>query len=250
MNGKLCWKNKMSRWMISGTLLQFRIRRMSQSPLLIWTILIHRVTSGGKTTLAREDQDVLNTLKSNMVDPKVRPVVDSADAQKAMRIFEEELGNVQQTGLSWEDTPDESDGSELGDDFILPENFTFHLPDEDTSNHAAQSHDDTDHDIAEPESAEPAEFFQPVVDDLSMDFPQPQPEEAEEPEDIPVFHTENIDLTPQPNTRKDSSHEIIEGFPLTKFVLRAWIYRELLIRWMHRNQNRKSRNISNLQFPS
>ena len=38
MNGKLCWKNKMSRWMISGTLLQFRIRKMSQSPLLIWTI--------------------------------------------------------------------------------------------------------------------------------------------------------------------------------------------------------------------
>ena len=175
--------------------------------------LIHRVTSGGKTTLAREDQDVLNTLKSNMVDPKVRPVVDSADAQKAMRIFEEELGNVQQTGLSWEDTPDESDGSELGDDFILPENFTFHLPDEDTSDHAAQSHDDTDHDIAEPESAEPAEFFQPVVDDLSLDFPQPQPEEAEEPEDIPVFHTENIDLTPHPNTRRDSSHEIIEVSP-------------------------------------
>lgn len=53
--------------------------------------LIHRVTSGGKTTLAREDQDVLNTLKSNMVDPKVRPVVDSADAQKAMRILKKNL---------------------------------------------------------------------------------------------------------------------------------------------------------------
>ena len=38
MNGKLCWKNKMSRWMISGILPQFRIRKMSQSPLLIWTI--------------------------------------------------------------------------------------------------------------------------------------------------------------------------------------------------------------------
>lgn len=177
--------------------------------------LIHRVTAGSNTTLSKEDQDVLTTLKSNMVDPRIRPVVDSSDSQKAMRIFEEELGDVQKTGLSWEDTPDKTEDPGLDDDFILPENFTFHLPEEDAQNDAVSNQMDSDSDIITPEE-QPAEFFQPVVDDLSPDFSQAQSKESAEPEDIPVFHTENIDPEPQEQIiprRQTSSHEIIEVSP-------------------------------------
>ena len=91
MNGKLLLKNKMSRWMISGTLLAISDQEDEPVTSPYLDDLIHRVTSGGKTTLAREDQDVLQYFKINMVDQKVRPVVDSADAQKAMRILKKNL---------------------------------------------------------------------------------------------------------------------------------------------------------------
>lgn len=175
--------------------------------------LINRVASGGKTTLAREDQDVLNTLKSNMVDPNIRPIVDSEDSRQAMRIFEEELGSVQKTGLSWEDTPEEDSLSEMDDDFILPENFAFHLPDEDRSDHTEQN---SIHKEAIPE----VDFFQPVVDDILTDDSQTQiPDiDIEAEDDLPVFHPENIDSVPQVSSapaagqtpRRESSHEIIE----------------------------------------
>lgn len=76
--------------------------------------------ASGKPSLAKEDQTVLHTLKSNMPIPLVRPVADSQQAQRTMKLFEENLGDVQQTGLSWEDSPDVED-----DDLIAPEDFHF-----------------------------------------------------------------------------------------------------------------------------
>lgn len=78
--------------------------------------LINRVASSGKTTLAKEDQDVLHTLKSNTVSPTVKPVVDSSNMQQAINLFEEKIGDEQQTGLSWE-TED--------DDLIPADSFVF-----------------------------------------------------------------------------------------------------------------------------
>lgn len=80
--------------------------------------LIHRVASG-KPSLAKEDQTVLHTLKSNMPSAPVEPVADSEQMNRTMKLFEENLGDVQQTGLSWEDAETQED------DLIAPEDFHF-----------------------------------------------------------------------------------------------------------------------------
>ena len=150
--------------------------------------LINRVASG-KPQLAKEDQTVLHTLKSNMPIPPVRPVADSQQAQRTMKLFEETLGDVQQTGLSWEDTPDEDD------DLIAPEDFHF-------GEHFVE---------AEPQLQAPVE-----------ETPQPQ-EPAQEPPQEPAasFDPDNIHLEDEPEVeellptpeRKQPSHEIIEVSP-------------------------------------
>ncbi len=162
--------------------------------------LIDRVTSG-KPSLAREDQAVLNTLKSNMVDPAVRAVVDSEDSRRAMKIFEEELGDVQQTGLSWENAPEE----ELEDGFLTPDMIHF-------DPEAARQ---IEIPVSQPQpeqTCQTADFFQPVVEEESCEpavsvIPE-QPSFC--PEAI-VLEDEPVAPAPKPTSeRRTPSHEIIE----------------------------------------
>lgn len=162
--------------------------------------LIDRVASG-KPSLAREDQAVLNTLKSNMVDPTVRAVVDSEDSRRAMKIFEEELGDVQQTGLSWENAPEEN----LGDGFLTPEMIHF-------DPEAARQSDDS---ASQPQPEQTAEFFQPI---LQEDEEKPVQASAPVISQEASFCPEAISLDDEPAApapkpaaeRRAPSHEIIE----------------------------------------
>lgn len=158
--------------------------------------LIDRVASG-KPSLAREDQAVLNTLKSNMVDPTVRAVVDSENSRRAMKIFEEELGDVQQTGLSWENAPEE----DLGDGFLTPEMIHF--------DPEAAVHPDCSN--SQPETpCQTAEFFQPILEEEPPEPPVIPEEASFSPEDI-TLEDEPVAPTPKPiPERRTSPHEIIE----------------------------------------
>lgn len=141
--------------------------------------------AGGKPSLAKEDQAVLHTLKSNMADPQVRAIVDSEDSRRAMKIFEEELGDVQQTGMSWEDSPED----ELGSDFITPDMIHF---DPSSPSHTQEIESEVSDDSGEAES-EPIPVFET---------------ETEE-----EFHPENITAHPEParpSPRRQESHDIIE----------------------------------------
>ncbi len=57
------------------------------------TTLINRVAPAAGSGYAREDQAVLHTLKSNMPNAGVRPVVDSADWDHPSHLHEERMGD-------------------------------------------------------------------------------------------------------------------------------------------------------------
>lgn len=166
--------------------------------------LISRVT-GGKPYLAKEDQTVLNTLRSNAVNPQIRPVVDSADAKRAMKIFEEELGDVQETGLSWEDAPEDKD-----DGLISPEMIHFHLPEETDISETATEISADDIFSAPKDTAVSENSFVPenIPDFLSTEEENAAAaleKHSEEAVDE-CFHPEKIQL-------QNPSHEIIEVCP-------------------------------------
>ena len=163
--------------------------------------LIHRVTNPAPP-LAKQDRDVLNTLKSNMASPQVRAVADSDYARQGIKFLEEESPDPQQTGLSWEDAP-----ADLDDDFITPDKIHFDV--------SAASAVETDETESAPIHTEeiPSDFFEPVFEQAENKESQHIPDELP-PEEVPVFDTENImPEQPQKPSRRDVSHEIIEISP-------------------------------------
>ena len=158
--------------------------------------LINRVASG-KPSLAKEDQTVLHTLKSNMPIPPVRPVADSQQAQRTMKLFEENLGDVQQTGLSWEDSPDVED-----DGLIAPEDFHFGEHFEQPEPQPAVE------EVPLPQASAPEE----VPEELPEKLPE-EPSASFDPDNIHLEDEPEIDeLLPTPESRQ-ASHEIIEVSP-------------------------------------
>ena len=158
--------------------------------------LINRVASG-KPSLAKEDQTVLHTLKSNMPIPPVRPVADSQQAQRTMKLFEENLGDVQQTGLSWEDSPDVED-----DGLIAPEDFHFgeHFEQPDPQPPVEE--------IPLPQASAPEE----VPEELPEELPE-EPAASFDPDNIHLEEEPEVeDLLPTPE-RRQTTHEIIEVSP-------------------------------------
>lgn len=87
--------------------------------------LINRVAPAAGSGYAREDQAVLHTLKSNMPNAGVRPVVDSADLDHPSHLHEETMGDPCQTGLSWEQTQPLLEEEDIADGFIPMQNFHF-----------------------------------------------------------------------------------------------------------------------------
>lgn len=150
--------------------------------------LINRVAPAAGSGYAREDQAVLHTLKSNMPNAGVRPVVDSADWDHPSHLHEERMGDPCQTGFSWEQTEQQPllEEEDIADGFISMQNFHF-------GQHVQE----------EPTESEMDEIFQPAA-------PQETPI-AEEEEPVP-FHPDNIHLEPEPPTgsRREQPHEIIQ----------------------------------------
>ena len=162
--------------------------------------LINRVAPAAGSGYAREDQAVLHTLKSNMPNAGVRPVVDSADLDHPSHLHEERMGDPCQTGLSWEQTEPLLEEEDIADGFISMQNFHF----------GQQVQEDA-------EESEMDEIFQPaapqrmpIVEEEEPVFFQPQ-EEPQEEEPVP-FHPDNIHLEPEPPTgsRREQTHEIIQ----------------------------------------
>ncbi len=125
--------------------------------------LINRVAPAAGSGYAREDQAVLHTLKSNMPNAGVRPVVDSADWDHPSHLHEERMGDPCQTGFSWEQTEQQPllEEEDIADGFISMQNFHF-------GQHVQE----------EPTESEMDEIFQPAA-------PQETPiAEEEEPEYI------------------------------------------------------------------
>lgn len=89
--------------------------------------LINRVAPAAGSGYAREDQAVLHTLKSNMPNAGVRPVVDSADWDHPSHLHEERMGDPCQTGFSWEQTEQQPllEEEDIADGFISMQNFHF-----------------------------------------------------------------------------------------------------------------------------
>lgn len=150
--------------------------------------LINRVAPAAGSGYAREDQAVLHTLKSNMPNAGVRPVVDSADWDHPSHLHEERMGDPCQTGFSWEQTEQQPllEEEDIADGFISMQNFHF-------GQHVQE----------EPTESEMDEIFQPAA-------PQEMPM-VEEEEPVP-FHPDNIHLEPEPPTgsRREQPHEIIQ----------------------------------------
>ena len=150
--------------------------------------LINRVAPAAGSGYAREDQAVLHTLKSNMPNVGVRPVVDSADWDHPSHLHEERMGDPCQTGFSWEQTEQQPllEEEDIADGFISMQNFHF-------GQHVQE----------EPAESEMDEIFQPAT-------PQETPI-AEEEEPV-SFHPNNIHLEPEPPTgsRREQTHEIIQ----------------------------------------
>lgn len=98
--------------------------------------LINRVAPAAGSGYAREDQAVLHTLKSNMPNAGVRPVVDSADWDHSSHLHEERMGDPCQTGFSWERTEQQTllEEEDIADGFISMQNFHFgqHVQEEPT----------------------------------------------------------------------------------------------------------------------
>lgn len=162
--------------------------------------LINRVAPAAGSGYAREDQAVLHTLKSNMPNAGVRPVVDSADWDHSSHLHEERMGDPCQTGLSWEQTEPLLEEEDIADGFISMQNFHF----------GQQVQEDA-------EESEMDEIFQPaapqrmpIVEEEEPVFFQPQ-EEPQEEEPV-QFHPDNIHLEPEPPTgsRREQTHEIIQ----------------------------------------
>lgn len=162
--------------------------------------LINRVAPAAGSGYAREDQAVLHTLKSNMPNAGVRPVVDSADLDHPSHLHEERMGDPCQTGLSWEQTEPLLEEEDIADGFISMQNFHF----------GQQVQEDA-------EESEMDEIFQPaapqrmpIVEEEEPVFFQPQ-EEPQEEEPV-QFHPDNIHLEPEPPTgsRREQTHEIIQ----------------------------------------
>lgn len=160
--------------------------------------LISRVANG-TPSLAQQDQEVLNTLKSNMVSPQIKPIINSEDMRQAVKIFEENPNDVQQTGLSWEDVPHSSE-----DELLSSEIIHFEIPSAESSqeNFPGNKQDD--------------DFFQPIFDDEIAS------QSTHNQNTTPSFCIEDIHLdndksTPQSDNRsvhttrkKEMPHEIIE----------------------------------------
>ncbi|MEF2561349.1 MAG: DNA translocase FtsK [Negativibacillus sp.] len=162
--------------------------------------LINRVAPAAGSGYAREDQAVLHTLKSNMPNAGVRPVVDSADLDHPSHLHEERMGDHCQTGLSWEQTEPLLEEEDIADGFISMQNFHF----------GQQVQEDA-------EESEMDEIFQPaapqgmpIVEEEEPVFFQPQ-EEPQEEEPV-QFRPDNIHLEPEPPTgsRREQTHEIIQ----------------------------------------
>lgn len=162
--------------------------------------LINRVAPAAGSGYAREDQAVLHTLKSNMPNAGVRPVVDSADLDHPSHLHEERMGDPCQTGLSWEQTEPLLEEEDIADGFISMQNFHF----------GQQVQEDA-------EESEMDEIFQPaapqgmpIVEEEEPVFFQPQKTPQEE--EPVAFHPDNIHLEPEPPTgsRREQTHEIIQ----------------------------------------
>lgn len=164
--------------------------------------LINRVAPAAGSGYAREDQAVLHTLKSNMPNAGVRPVVDSADLDHPSHLHEERMGDPCQTGLSWEQTEPLLEEEDIADGFISMQNFHF----------GQQVQEDA-------EKSETDEIFQPaapqgmpIVEEEEPVFFQPQKTPIMEEEEPVQFHPDNIHLEPEPPTgsRREQTHEIIQ----------------------------------------
>ena len=181
--------------------------------------LINRVASPGKATLAKEDQDVLHTLKSNTISPTVKPVVDSSGMQQALHLFEENMGEEQQTGLSWET---DDDGLIPADSFVFGNNTeavpdtsqnspieqpaeTEELPDFHPENITAQP--DSRHDDFEIIEISPDEIRQQgmSLEGVSHSADRPEPETPPEPEYIkpPIDILNEIDKPNEENLQEE-----------------------------------------------
>lgn len=161
--------------------------------------LINRVAPAAGSGYAREDQAVLHTLKSNMPNAGVRPVVDSADLDHPSHLHEERMGDPCQTGLSWEQTEPLLEEEDIADGFISMQNFHF----------GQQVQEDA-------EESEMDEIFQPAAPQgMSIVEEEPvffQPQETPQEEEPVQFHPDNIHLEPEPPTgsRREQTHEIIQ----------------------------------------
>lgn len=164
--------------------------------------LINRVAPAAGSGYAREDQAVLHTLKSNMPNAGVRPVVDSADLDHPSHLHEERMGDPCQTGLSWEQTEPLLEEEDIADGFISMQNFHF----------GQQVQEDA-------EESEMDEIFQPaapqgmsIVEEEEPVFFQPQETPIMEEKEPVQFHPDNIHLEPEPPTgsRREQTHEIIQ----------------------------------------
>ena len=166
--------------------------------------LINRVAPAAGSGYAREDQAVLHTLKSNMPNAGVRPVVDSADWDHSSHLHEERMGDPCQTGFSWEQTEQQPllEEEDIADGFISMQNFHFgqHVQEEPT-----ESEMDEIFQPAAPQETPIAEEEEPV-------FFQPQEMPMVEEEEPVPFHPNNIHLEPEPPTgsRREQTHEIIQ----------------------------------------
>lgn len=162
--------------------------------------LINRVAPAAGSGYAREDQAVLHTLKSNMPNAGVRPVVDSTDWDHPSHLHEERMGDPCQTGLSWEQTEPLLEEEDIADGFISMQNFHFG---QQVQKDAEESEMDEIFQPAAPQEMPIAEEEEPV-------FFQPQ-EEPQEEEPV-AFHPDNIHLEPETPTgsRREQPHEIIQ----------------------------------------
>lgn len=165
--------------------------------------LINRVAPAAGSGYAREDQAVLQTLKSNMPNAGVRPVVDSADWDHPSHLHEERMGDPCQTGFSWEQTEQQPllEEEDIADGFISMQNFHFgqQMQEESTKSEMDE--------IFQP--AAPQEM--PIVEEEEPVFFQPQEMPVMEEEPV-QFHPDNIHLEPEPPTgsRREQPHEIIQ----------------------------------------
>ena len=166
--------------------------------------LINRVAPAAGSGYAREDQAVLHTLKSNMPNAGVRPVVDSADLDHPSHLHEERMGDPCQTGLSWEQTEQQPllEEEDIADGFISMQNFHFG---QQMQGDAEESKMDEIFQPAAPQETPIAEEEEPV-------FFQPQEMPMVEEEEPVPFHPNNIHLEPEPPTgsRREQTHEIIQ----------------------------------------